>query len=101
MKHLNDTTKKSSQKTQQNELNPQQNTPLQFPKLFLDPKANPGEMMTEEENSKFLGVNPLVSQRLRLHLEYNKTTDEARKQELLRIKEEIDRQLKAQKESQK
>ena len=78
-----------------------QRTPLQFPKAFIDPKAKKGEKMTDEEVMKFFGTNPIKRKRLNMQIEYNKTTDQARKQELLQMMNNYDRKMKAWKDSQK
>ena len=100
MQQSKNSTTELSQKTPQEELN-QQRTPLQFPKAFINPKAKPGEMMTDEEQMRFLGTNPTKMKRLNLQIEYNKTTDQARKQELLQMMNNYDRKMKAWKDSQK
>ena len=90
MQQRKDTTQESSQRT-----------PLRFPKAFIDPTAKKGEFMTREEEMKFLGVTPQGVKRVELQLEYNETTDPARKEELLKMMNNYDKRKKAWLESQK
>ena len=89
--------------TQSNDSTTKKNerTPIRFPKVFLDPTAKEGEFMTDEEQMKFLGTTPAKMERLELQIEYNKTDDPARKQELLKMMNDFDRRLKEQMENEK
>ena len=90
MQQTKDTTKVSNQRT-----------PLRFPKAFLDPTAKKGELMTDEEEMKALGITPQGVKRVEIQIEYNKTTDPAKKEELLQMMNNYDRRKKAWLESQK